>query len=262
MPVPDRAPQTTRPFAGKVAIVTGAGGGIGRALARGFAADGAQVLACGRRPDTLTETARTAPDAIHCLAGDLADLQTVDRLFAEAARRFGRVDILINNAAVYPKQPFLTMDRATWQRSMNVNVLALAECCRQAMPFMQRQHHGRILNLGSFAWRAALANGTDYAASKAAVMAFTRALAAEIDRNQYPDILVNEFIPGIVKTGMSDEGDDAEHVYPGARRVVLLPPGGPHGRTFLRGELHQDHVPSLLGRARRAVQRLLGGRPQ
>jgi NAD(P)-dependent dehydrogenase (short-subunit alcohol dehydrogenase family) len=248
-------------LAGKVILVTGAGSGIGKALALGFARDGANVVALGRRQSALSDLVREAGSgAIHPVVGDLANAADLDRLFAEIKSKFGGVHVVINNAAVYPKKRFLDMDRDEWNRSVATNLLGLADCCRQALRSMLTQRSGRILNIGSFAWKGPDAVSSDYVATKAAVAAFTRALAVEINGTEYPDIRINEFIPGIVKTGMSAEGMDPGAVYPHARAVVLMPAGSAHGATYLLSTLHQDHPVSLLGRIRRKLTKMLGGK--
>src|SRR5262245_18095575 len=226
-------------FSGKCVVVNGAGSGIGRALAVGFSADGAAVVGIGRGRAGLEETARLcAPAGMHFVVGDLAQPEDVERLFREALERHGKVDILVNNAALYPKSAFLDSTQAQWTHALQTNVIALAHCCRLALPGMLERGYGRIINLGSLAWMGPIANSSAYSASKAAVRALTRALATEIDPQRYPDVLVNELLPGIVKTRMSEQGIDPQAVYPHARFVAALPSHGPTGQTFLQSTLY------------------------
>lgn len=241
-------------FSGKSVIVTGAGSGIGRALAIGFCSDGASVIGFGRTARDLEDTARQCGGRMHCVVGDLARTEDVERLFAEAERLCGKVDILVNNAASYPKQAFVDSTADAWAAAIQVNVVALAHCCRLALPGMLARGYGRIINLGSLAWRGPIPASTAYSTSKAAVMAFTRALATEIDRGRYPDILVNELLPGIVKTRMSDDGIAPVEVYPHARHVALLPSGGPTGQVFLQSALLVEKPP-MRARLRRLLSR-------
>jgi NAD(P)-dependent dehydrogenase (short-subunit alcohol dehydrogenase family) len=243
-------------FSGKVVVVTGAGRGIGRAVAAGFCADGATVIGIGRTQADLEETARACGGRMVCVTGDVAEGADVARLFAEADRH-GGAHVLVNNAALYPKTSLLESTHEEWRRVMDVNVSGMAHCCRVALRGMLARGHGRIVNVGSFAWKGPIPASSAYSASKAAVHVLTRALATEIDRQRYPDILVNELLPGIIRTAMSESGEPPEAVYPHVRTVVRLASGGPTGRTFLRSELYEeDH--GLRARLRRLARRALG----
>lgn len=241
-------------FSGKSVVVTGAGSGIGRALAIGFCGDGATVVGIGRTARDLEDTARQCAGKMHYVVGDLTRPEDVEKLFAEAQRLCGKVDILVNNAASYPKENFLDSTADAWAGAIQTNVVALAHCCRLALPGMLARGYGRIINLGSMAWLGPIPASTAYSTSKAAVMAFTRALATEIDRGRYPDVLVNELLPGIVKTRMSDDGIAPAQVYPHARHVAALPAGGPTGQVFLQSTLLVEK-PRLRVRLRRLLSR-------
>jgi NAD(P)-dependent dehydrogenase (short-subunit alcohol dehydrogenase family) len=225
----------------KTVVITGAGSGIGRGLAAGFCADGANVVGFGRTAAALEATAREiGRGKMHVVVGDLGREEDITRLFAEARSRFGRIDVLVNNAALYPRHLFLEGPADELERVLEVNVLGMARCCRAVLPDMLARGHGRILNLGSFAWRGPIPTASAYSISKAAVHVLTKSIAVEIDRARYPDVLVNELVPGIVKSGMSPEGLEPAEVYPFARAIVDLPAGGPHGELFLKGELHRE----------------------
>lgn len=246
-------------FTGKSVVVTGAGSGIGRAIATGFCADGANVVGIGRTKADLEETARLCGDGrMRFVVGDVARHEDVEHLFVEARRWFGKVDILVNNAALYPKAPFLEMTHEEWSHAIQTNLIGVADCCRLALPGMLERGYGRIINMGSLAWMGPIPNSSAYTCSKGAVRAFTRSLATEVDRTRYPDVLINELLPGIVRTRMSDSGEDPSNVYAHARYVVNLPPNGPSGRTFLQSSLYvEDH--GLRARAKRLIVRLSGG---
>jgi NAD(P)-dependent dehydrogenase (short-subunit alcohol dehydrogenase family) len=219
-------------------VVTGAGAGIGRALAAGFARDGAQVVGFGRNLAALEETRdRFGQGRMHVVAGDVAVEADVVRLFEEAKARTGKVDVLVNNAAIYPREPFLGGGTGSFERTFAVNVIGMARCCRLSLPGMLERNFGRIVNLGSFAWKAPIANASAYSISKAAVHALTRAVAAEIDRDTHPNVLVNELCPGAVRTSMSAEGRAPEDVYPETRQLVELGSGGPSGKTYEDGQM-------------------------
>jgi NAD(P)-dependent dehydrogenase (short-subunit alcohol dehydrogenase family) len=241
-------------FNGKTVVVTGAGSGVGRGLAMGFARDGATVIGIGRTERDLAETAALCGGALHFVVGDVRREADVERLFAEAERLTGRVDVLVNNAAVYPKTSVLEGSVAEWIETIEVNVIGMYLCCRRALPGMLARGHGRILNMGSFAYRRPIPNSSAYAASKGAVRALTRAIAVEIDRARHPDVLVNELLAGVFQTRMSDTGEDPAAAYPHARFVASLPAGGPHGQTFVRSEIHEEDPPGLRTRVLRKLR--------
>jgi len=244
-------------FSGKTVVVTGAGSGIGRAIAAGFCSDSANVMGIGRTGADLEETARVCGGRMQFVVGDVSRPRDVERMFSDAIRLFGKVDILVNNAALYPKLAFLDSPIEDWVRTVETNVIGMALCCRAALPGMLERGFGRIVNLGSLAWKNPIPNSSAYSASKGAVRAFTMALAAEIDRSRYPDVLINEFLPGIVKTRMSESGMDPAEVYPHARFVANLSRGGPTGVTFLQSALYFENT-GLRARLRRFIGGVLG----
>ena len=246
-------------FAGRTIVITGAGAGVGRGLAVGFCADGADVVGIGRTERDLEETAARCGGRMHFVVGDVSKESDVDRLFEEATRRHAKVDVLVNNAAVYPKKTFLESPHAEWVAAFEINVFGTALCCRKVLPGMLERGHGRIINMGSFAWKGPIPSASAYSASKAAVSVFTKSLAAEIDRARHPDVLVNELLAGQFKTRMSDVGEHPDAAYPHARTVASLPAGGPHGEIFLHGEVFVEQA-GLRARLRRLVSRLAGAR--
>ena len=118
--------------------------------------------------------------------------------------------------------------------------------------------YGRIINMGSFAWKGSIAGASAYSTSKAAVSILTKSLVTEIDRAQYPDVLVNELIAGQFKTAMSDVGEHPDAAYRHARTVASLPSGGPTGEIFPQSEIHVEEA-GLRARLRRVVARFARG---
>jgi len=241
-------------FEGKTVVITGAGSGVGRSLAIGFSGDGARVIGLGRTRETLEETASHCDGRMRFVAGDVSQEADVDRLFEEAARETDGVDILVNNAAVYPKEAFLEGSHADWVAAFATNVFGMALCCRKALPGMLDRGHGRIINMGSFAWKGPIACASAYSSSKAAVSVLTKSLVTEIDPGRYPDVLINELLAGQFKTAMSDVGEHPDAAYPHARTVASLPAGGPTGEIFLHSEIFSEESGGLRARLRRLLK--------
>jgi NAD(P)-dependent dehydrogenase (short-subunit alcohol dehydrogenase family) len=243
---------------GKVVVVTGAGSGVGRGLAAGFCRDGAQVVGIGRTEADLEETARTyGQGRMSFVVGDVSSAEDVERLFAKAEADHGRVDILINNAAVYPKERFLDSDLEAFQRALLINVMGVAHTCHRALPGMIERGFGRVVNIGSYAFRGPVAGAAIYSASKGAVDVLTRALAVEI---VHPNVRINQLMPGIYRTRMTpDQGDDPMTAYPHCKVAATVSDGGPHGQTFLLSELVEEAAQGgLRAKLRNAARRWLG----
>ena len=177
---------------GRVAIVTGAGQGIGRAIAEKLRAEGASVVVADKNEQTAEKTAAEIGGTAHVT--DVSDQAQVGALVATAADRFGKIDILVNDAAIVPFVPWEELDFAEWRRVMAVNIDGVFLMCKAVYPHMKRAGYGRIVNIASNVVTAGTPNMAHYVSSKGAVFAFTRSLATEVGAH---GITVNAVAPGL-----------------------------------------------------------------
>ena len=205
-------------LAGKVAVVTGAARGLGRAIALALARAGADVAVSdvGRPRDGATPYALASSDDLAgsaraveqlgrrsaAIAADVTSASDVARLMAEIERRFGGLDVLIANAGVIAAAPVAAMDEAQWDRIFAVNVKGVFLCARAAIPLLAKRGEARIVNIASVAAKTGRAGLAAYCASKAAIVSFTQALAEELGPM---NIAVNALCPGYIKTAMWTE---------------------------------------------------------
>ncbi|WP_157268842.1 SDR family NAD(P)-dependent oxidoreductase [Azohydromonas aeria] len=193
------AGTTPGSLAGRHALVTGGGQGIGAAVARVLAAEGARVTLLGRRLAPLQEIAAADPERFHAVAADVAEAAQVERAFAEARERFGPVAILVNNAGQAQSAPFLRTSAELWQRMLAVNLTGTLLCSQAALPDMFTAGWGRIVNVASTAGLAGYAYVSAYCAAKHGVVGLTRALALEVAKT---GVTVNAVCPGYTETGL------------------------------------------------------------
>ena len=177
---------------GRVAIVTGAGQGIGRAIAEKLRAEGASVVVADKNSETAEKTAAEIGGTAHVT--DVSDPDQVSALVTAAAGQFGKIDILVNDAAIIPFVPWEDLDFAEWRRVMSVNIDGVFLMCKAVYPHMKAAGYGRIVNIASNVVTAGTPNMAHYVSSKGAVFAFTRSLATEV--GQY-GITVNAVAPGL-----------------------------------------------------------------
>jgi len=236
---------------GKVVLITGAASGIGRALAICFHNDDANVAGLDIDGTGLEQTARACGNSMVTVQGDVTSEVDIDRLVAATIERFGRIDILINNAGINDGGSLMySVPFENWKNVIEINLIGVALCTHRVLPGMLERGYGRIVNVVSRAAQSVSTRGSAYAASKAAVVSFTKNIANTIERETHPDVLVNGIIPGITRTAiwskifesdlMTEERramfQEPEAVYPHTRFIVDLPSGGPTGRCFFYGE--------------------------
>jgi NAD(P)-dependent dehydrogenase (short-subunit alcohol dehydrogenase family) len=219
---------------GKVAIVTGAAQGIGRAIAGGLAAQGARIVVADLRG--AEEAARAFDDGVG-LTIDVSSEDDAQRMAAETLERCGRIDILVNNAGLYASlamRPFDQIPADEWRRVMDVNVLSMFLTCRAVVPHMREQGGGRIVNISSGTPFRGVPFLLHYVTSKGAIVALTRALAKELGGDE---VLVNCVAPGFT---MSAGVESHPEVVQALRDVSV------GSRTLKRDQVPEDVVGAVV----------------
>ncbi len=189
----------------KVALVTGAGRGIGKGIALGFAREGATVVVTARTAEELHEVEReilALGGKALTITADVSQRGVPESIVKQIFDQYGTIDIVVNNAAVgsaYSQKPLLEYDDEFWDYSLALNLTAPYHFCKAAATIMKQKRWGRIINISSLAGKMPLLHGAAYAASKLGLIGFTRAIALELA----PDgITVNAICPGPVRTKM------------------------------------------------------------
>ncbi|MFE9018912.1 SDR family NAD(P)-dependent oxidoreductase [Streptomyces sp. NPDC007808] len=193
---------------GRTALVTGGGSGIGRAVAGALAALGAQVAV--NHPPGAERADGDLADGCFAVEADVRDRQQVAAMFETVGRRFGRLDVLVNNAGVFPRAQVLDLDEALWDLVLDTNLKGAFFCAQEAAAMMIPQGGGRIVNVSSSAAFTGSPKGAHYAASKAGLVALGKSLARALGVH---GITVNTVAPGVTRTaqpGLDEEGFLAE----------------------------------------------------
>ncbi|MCB9994756.1 MAG: 3-oxoacyl-[acyl-carrier-protein] reductase [Hyphomicrobiaceae bacterium] len=193
---------------GRKALVTGASGGIGGAIAKALAASGAEVALSGTRVEKLEAVAAEIAGKSHILPCNLADLAAVDELVPQAVEALGGLDILVNNAGMTRDNIFMRLKDEEWDQVLAVNLTATFHLSRAALRPMMRQKYGRIIQISSVVGVIGNPGQGNYAASKAGIIGMSKSLAYEVaSRN----ITVNSIAPGFIASAMTDELNEKQH---------------------------------------------------
>ena len=196
---------------GRVALITGASRGIGRAIAETFAEHGCSVVLAARSPDAVKQAAdgiNAAGGRAMAFAADVTDETSAERLVSETIAALGRLDILVNNAGGNSfSVPVASMRSSGWSKTMALNVDSTVRLIQQALPHLAESGHGSIVNVGSVAGLRGAPLMSHYGAAKAALASLTRSLAVEV---AYQGIRVNTLVPGWIETDLTEflRGDE------------------------------------------------------
>jgi 2-hydroxycyclohexanecarboxyl-CoA dehydrogenase len=205
---------------GRIAFVTGAGGGIGRAIAARLAAEGAIVAATDLDKDGALATAAAIGRGARGLAVDVTDAASVAAALDEVDMTLGPVDVLVNNAGWDRAGPFVTTSPELWERLVAINLFGPLNCCRAVMPGMIDRGRGRVVSISSDAARVGSSGEAVYSAAKAGVIGFSKTLAREVARH---GITVNVVCPGPTDTPLLAElAEGNERLVEALRRAIPM----------------------------------------
>jgi NAD(P)-dependent dehydrogenase (short-subunit alcohol dehydrogenase family) len=197
-------------FVGRVALITGASRGFGRATATAFLARGATVAVNVRGKERAAQLARELGNKAFPAPGDIRESQTVRNMVADIVEHFGRLDILVNNAAMASGTRFEQLTEAEWRDTVDTNLTGAFLCTHAVVPIMKRHGFGRIINVSSTAGRSvSTLGGAHYTATKAGMLGLTRATAKELGAY---NITVNAVCPGLFDTELTHENASPEQL--------------------------------------------------
>mgnify|MGYP001138227959 CR=1 FL=1 len=189
---------------GKVAVITGANSGVGEATALAFAKEGATVVISARRIEPLNAVAdkiKAEGGTVLAVPTDISDKAACENLMDKAVEAFGKIDILVNNAGITKDMLLMRMKKEDFEQVIDTNLVGTFNVTKNVVPYMMKARSGRIINISSVVGISGNAGQTNYSASKAGIIGFTKSLAKEIaSRN----ILVNAVAPGFIETNMTD----------------------------------------------------------
>jgi 3-oxoacyl-[acyl-carrier protein] reductase len=211
---------------GRVAVVTGGARGIGRAIVEKLALLGANVVIADMlfelAEHTADEISQLTQSKLHVIKVNVADSKSSSEMIDQTVKEFGRVDILVNNAGITRDMLIIRMEEADWDAVLDVNLKGVFNCSKAAIRPMMKQRYGRIVNISSVSGQAGQAGQTNYSASKAGVIGFTKALAREVASRQ---ITVNAVAPGFIPTTLTNDlSEDLK------KTILVATPAGRMGK--------------------------------
>ena len=223
-----------------VAVVTGAGSGLGRALAIALTKRGVTVVGFGRRTEALAETAKLAGAAFHPMQVDVSDPDQVAAAFEKIAEQNGAPTILINNAGVYPHRDTLSETPQQFMQTVAINLGGAVNCSVNALKYMAETGVGRIINVSSFADIAPLPASAAYSVSKGAGRIYSKALVADLG-DRFPNIVISTWMPGMLATDMGiPDGLPPETAAEWGAQLALWHDPSLNGATF---EMNREILP-------------------
>jgi NAD(P)-dependent dehydrogenase (short-subunit alcohol dehydrogenase family) len=205
----------------RIAIVTGAGQGIGRAIALGMAREGASIFIAdlnAANANTVKQEITARGGRAAALCTDISEEQSVRAMVDVALKEFHRIDILVNNAGIFPTSPVEEMQEEEWDRVIGTNLVGTFLCSKAVVPHLLARRSGRIISLTSGRAFQGAKNGAHYAASKAGIIGFSKSLALELAPHE---ITVNVLCPGITDTAQPRGHQTEEQIYAQGQRIPL-----------------------------------------
>ena len=234
---------------GKVAIVTGAGRGIGAAIAKKLAGEGSRVVLAELYDDLARQTSKEIADkggTASAYQTDVSVETSVRTMVQFTIDKYGRIDGLVNNAGIYPKSAVIDMSRQEWDRVISVNLKGAYLCCKHVLPVMAAQKSGRIVNISSSHGLRGGAGFSHYCASKAGLIGLTKSIALEVAK---AGVQVNVVAPAVVDTQMPRQHSSEEELQAKASKIPMGRIGKPDDIAEVVAFLLSDHNTFITGQA-------------